>query len=244
MLELPNANTGRSIKYLGHWISPKPGGKAWQKHSDSRRDKALAAYHILNRRGLRQGDDTVHAGLLLYETIIDPILFYGDANWSPNEAQLQELDRRQARILKKQMGLHHLAPTNWVLWETATLPARERLSLAKLQQVGNHIRTRHREYQSQLKSCKQKKRKKILKQQADKRPTPTLETGRAAQILTRWGYDIQDADDMIRPPPSRAFPAKKEWSNLCQNLAATAHSKTFAEWKCKQADTIYSTVSL
>jgi hypothetical protein len=46
---------------------------------------------------------------------------------------------------------------------------------------------------------------------------------------------------MIRPPPSRAFPAKKEWSNLCQNLAATAHSKTFAEWKCKQADTIYST---
>jgi hypothetical protein len=227
-LGLANSCTKPYIKYLGHWLSPKTSPDFWSAHAEDRCAKAKKAFNILGRRGLRQRDDSIHAGLLLYDAIIDPILFYGAEHWSSPPETLQKIDRVQAHILKEQLGLHYLTPTPWVLWETATLPAEVRLGLTKLKQWGNHIRRQHKEFKMRTPPA----------DGIEPRPKATAGSSAVANILHRWDPSIspEEADEITRPPASAQTDSKRTWNEWCEELANTRHEQTFKDWAENSAE--------
>jgi hypothetical protein len=116
------SNLQPSLKYLGVIIQPPYNQTSWAAHTKSRIQKAKAMFHLMMAKGLKVGGSNVAVCLEVYHKVIQPILFYGAEIWEPTKESLTTLDRAQAYILGRLLGLPSAAPRRWVLWEAPDAP--------------------------------------------------------------------------------------------------------------------------
>ena len=103
----------------------------WNDHASLRGDTMLNAYYLAGRRGMQWNSNSTLSGLHFFDKILLKIGLYGAEIWDHNPTQTNRIDKKQARILKSCLCMHPKTHTNWILWETNTLPSAIAIDKAK-----------------------------------------------------------------------------------------------------------------
>lgn len=217
-MNIPQTCLQQSLKYLGVHLSSNTESTRWNTHVKDRCKKALATHFSLAKNGLRRDNTSIAPSLRLYDSIISPILFYAGEILTLDEKRALKVDRCQARILKLILRIHRRAPTQWILWETATLPAMIKTDLLKAVRWNG---IRHKEYNM----CKTN-----LEGRTHSRRTEDHLSKNMRQLLTSWGVPKHEVEEICRPGTDQPPNPKKEWVKKMKDMATKHHKKLFNKW--------------
>ena len=172
----------------------------------------LNAYYLAGRRGIymQWNSNSTLSGLLFFDKILLKIGLYGAEIWDHNPTQTNRIDKKQARILKSCLCMHPKTHTNWILWETNTLPSAIAIDKAKA-----------KAWRSWL--VKQRQGIEI----------PEYVRNITSKAMTRLGRRLPkwlktELDD---------YPNKENWGIMVNKWAKQKATKTFQEWWDVQTNT-------
>jgi hypothetical protein len=187
---------------------------SWTTHVAERGKKALKAFYAMSKRGLRWGRKRAVFGIQVYKQMIAPILFYGTEVIDPTEPQLAELDRIQALILKKIIGLPKYAATEWTLWEAGVLTSRLTIDKMKLGLWWRH----QREKTVKHSNSRVHKTKLGLENQS-------------MQALQRWKVDPTEVwVGGVQGPQNLIIRTQAGWNKKSKIWAVEAAKRRFHKW--------------
>ena len=194
------------LKYLGVTTNKYAGdSKGWDDHAECRGQKMLDAFYIAGRRGMRWNTASAGSGLMMFDKIFTKIATHGGEIWDHNQTQTKLLDRQMAKIIKTSLNMHPRTPTQWILWETNTIPSAIAIDMAKARA---------------WRTCKIKQKEGF--------PTPPHIIELSKQALGRLGYRkdkwiVTELEDF-------RIPSKEKWNDLVTTWGRQTTKEAFHTW--------------
>jgi hypothetical protein len=208
----PSKNVNNKITTLGISLCSPFVKEGWIPHITSRCKLATMSFALMRTKGLCMGPYFIPANMIVYNTVIVPLLSYGLQLVDLTTTAAKIINQTQARILRQILGLPGRSRTRWVLWESSTLSAHNLVNLTKVKAWHKYIKElNHKPVPKDANT--------ILRPYFQRQVTQILISwGYASPIINSWSLD------------STLLPGKRKWKLMCNLKAMEAESSDFIKW--------------